>query len=193
MSRTAEPNYIKHDMYTDTISKLDRAIELGFYYEAIMLEYALIEDRLTEMLDFLGIVNRKEKSLSVTAKMRKPLRTLLGLNSTARIGIQNINTKLNVLSLLANRTEDTEELIAYSAVYLQKKVEREKFTSTLECVRKWKDDRNTYVHGLMDKVPYDLEPQLDDLVRSGKKLFRELDSYAKKLKKCDVRKKYKIQ
>ena len=85
-----EMNYSKQSMYSDTIQKLNKAIKDEFFYESIMLEYALIEDRLNTMLEHLGIINGGEKGLVITKCTKKSLHMLLNISATARFGINKI-------------------------------------------------------------------------------------------------------
>ena len=44
------PNYVKYNKYKDLMEKLKDSIDNEFYYEAIFIEYAVIEDRTSSML-----------------------------------------------------------------------------------------------------------------------------------------------
>ena len=44
------PNYTKQKKYIDMTERLDLALKNDFYYEAIFIEYAILEDRTKSML-----------------------------------------------------------------------------------------------------------------------------------------------
>ena len=40
-----EPNYEKQEIYKSIKANLKKAMTSGFYYQAIFIEYAIVEDR----------------------------------------------------------------------------------------------------------------------------------------------------
>ena len=49
-------NTQKYETYKSIHESLSKALKYGFYYEAIFLEYAVIEDRLASVLKYAGIL-----------------------------------------------------------------------------------------------------------------------------------------
>lgn len=45
-----EKNYEKQEIYAHMKANLQKAMKAGFYYEAVFIEYAIIEDRCTSLL-----------------------------------------------------------------------------------------------------------------------------------------------
>lgn len=45
----------------------------------------------------------------------------------------------------------------------------------------------------MNKVPSDIEPELEKLAKDGVPLFRTLDKYCKRIERLDVRGKFRVQ
>ena len=66
-------NYKKRDQYAILMSKLKKATYNEFYYEAIFIEYAIIEDRTDSLLRHANIKNITNKgySLKLNEKLNK--------------------------------------------------------------------------------------------------------------------------
>lgn len=187
-----KPNYGKHMQYTQTLSKLNKALKQGFFYEAIMLDYALIEDRLTELLWYLGFVNKGNSDPVVSKKSRKSVRKLLHLSDNSRFGINKISVKISILNSLCKDDAFDDAYLNDVSYYIKTRIGKDEIENLLNNLIMWKNKRNGYVHGLMDKVPSDVEPELETIAKTGKELFRIVDSYCKKAEKCGIRKKYRI-
>ena len=114
-------NMQKHKNYRDNFTKLKRALELEFYYEAIFIEYSIIEDR-TE-----SILRHADKWEAYLKKHRRgnPLR-----EPTIESKIKYINGQLESGNKL---------LIKYFS------------TDILTQILEWKEDRNKLIHALLNQ------------------------------------------
>ena len=56
-----EKNMEKYEIYKQLSSDLTKAMKQGFYYEAIFIEYAILEDRLASVLKYAGVPTTKKK------------------------------------------------------------------------------------------------------------------------------------
>ena len=180
-------------MYSYTIGRLQRAVKNGYCYDAIMLEYAMIEDRITEILYDCGIVNRTQSGLKVTNRSRKPLRKLLTIKENGAFGINNIQTRIDILKRLTSDDIDFSDHFSFLQSYIRMKMDEEEFLALLSSVEEWKYQRNGFVHGLMEKVPYGIDEHAMRLADTGYKLFRKLDNVSRKIEKCSARKGFRIQ
>ena len=185
-------NYIKQEMFKKTIAKLNRACNSGYFYEAIMLDYNLVEDRLNEFLMSVGVVNASKDGLIVTKKARNSIRKLLSLPDTAQFGIGKISIKLTILQKLVDFDKGDIFLEDLHSILI-KKVGAENINSLIQKIENWKNERNVFVHGLMSRVPDECDETVKELAFNGKLLFRELDKYCRRIEKCGIRKKYRIQ
>ena len=187
-----EKNYMKRTMYANVISKRNKAYNSGFYYEAVMLDYAVVEDRLNTFLWNLGIVKVDENGPTVTRRTKKPMRELLGLSDNSKFMIKNMDTKLCVIkAILSYNGED--ELLLDMKHCLINRVGADTILELIERIAKWKEKRNQIVHGLMNRVPRECDEAVIQIVAEGKKIFRELDNYCGRIEKCAIRAKYRIQ
>ena len=66
-------NWEKYETYKTMNVKLARALKAGFYYEAIFIEYAILEDRLTSLLKYAGVSHHDKKGndISISHKLKK--------------------------------------------------------------------------------------------------------------------------
>ena len=69
-----EKNYQKQATYAERKVQLKKAIKNGFYFEAIFLEYAIMEDRTESVLRHAGgikLTDRRDQPLKLSAKINK--------------------------------------------------------------------------------------------------------------------------
>ena len=68
-----EKNMEKYETYKTMNENLTRALKAGFYYEAIFIEYAIFEDRLTSLLKYADVpyLDKNGRDISITQKIGK--------------------------------------------------------------------------------------------------------------------------
>lgn len=68
-----EKNLEKQSIYADLKTKLTRAMRAKFYYEAIFIEYAIVEDRCRSVLHHAGLPyqNKSGEDISLSKKLNK--------------------------------------------------------------------------------------------------------------------------
>lgn len=66
-------NYDKYEAYKTMKSNLSKALRSGFYYQAIFIEYAIIEDRCLSLLAHAGVkwTDNREQELKLSQKLNK--------------------------------------------------------------------------------------------------------------------------
>ena len=66
-------NYEKQDIYKAMKINLKKSMSAGFYYEAIFIEYAIIEDRCCSLLRHAGVkyLDSKEHEIKLSDKLKK--------------------------------------------------------------------------------------------------------------------------
>jgi hypothetical protein len=64
-------NTQKYETYKSIHESLSKALKYGFYYEAIFLEYAVVEDRLASVLKYAGIpyIDKNGQDVSISKKL----------------------------------------------------------------------------------------------------------------------------
>ena len=70
---TMEKNNEKYEAYKAMKMNLNKAMKSGFYYQAIFIEYAIIEDRCLSVLKHAGVkyLDSKGHEISLKEKLRK--------------------------------------------------------------------------------------------------------------------------
>ncbi|MBR1563266.1 MAG: hypothetical protein IJ645_08675 [Ruminococcus sp.] len=69
-----EKNYQKQATYADRKVQLKKAMNSGFYFEAIFIEYAMLEDRTESVLRHAGgikLTDKRDQPLKLSAKINK--------------------------------------------------------------------------------------------------------------------------
>lgn len=191
-----EVKYLKHSELHD---RYKLAMKGGFYFECIMLVYNYLEDRLAAFLHYAGIVDADSKGMGVHSVAKRPVRRLMGLEQSQQFRLHEIKNKIILVKCLMGidiETEDNPLLIAIGE-RVEERLDREAVLDTLERCRRWKDQRNTYVHGFLRKYNLQGEENLREYVEEGMKIGRELDSYVRKFKpgkgKKGIREHFKLQ
>lgn len=64
-------NVQKYETYKSVHELLSKALKQGFYYEAIFLEYAILEDRLASVLKYADVphLDKNGKDVSISRKL----------------------------------------------------------------------------------------------------------------------------
>ena len=68
-----KPNYEKQEIYARNKKRLKRAMASKFYYEAVFIEYAILEDRTESILRLAGVSTVKNNGdpIGLAAKLNK--------------------------------------------------------------------------------------------------------------------------
>ena len=174
--------------------KYKKAIANEFYFEAMMIAYNLVEDRLLAFLHYAGIVNRDADKLKISKRINPSIRSFLGKKENERINIKNISVKLELIKALAEAVDCTDEYISAVSAQMEKSVGRNQICEFTQRCTEWKDMRNKFVHGLANKNPDEVEEYAKTVAEEGYKLARELDNMVGRFSKNNtIRKRFHIQ
>lgn len=183
-------NKDKQRTYRTQLEKYNQAMRYGFYLQAIMIDYAMIEDRLYSMLYHMGFLENRT-ARNVFAKTKPYLSDIVSTYKTAnedtKLGIKNLKGKIKIVRCVMqwaqqpeNAAKDGNFLAALKSQC--NKMEIPKVLSMLEDIEKWSAYRNEIVHALMNKNLDSLDAELKEQAETGMQLARLLDSRVKKLK-----------
>lgn len=191
--RRIEPvkdNHDKQRTYQEQLKKHKRAMTGEFYFEAIMIDYALMEDRLHSMLYHMGfLADRLDIKLY---KKHRPLLVemvtdRLGEDAAKKLGISNITGKLKLIRSVAHWAANSPagQTDKYRAALLSRcrELDLQDLEQTLDAVVNWCEYRNEIVHAMMNKNMDSLSEFLRERAEEGLKLARTLDSQLRVLKK----------
>lgn len=191
----------KYQTYRKLKGRHSAAIREAFYLEAILIDYALLEDRLRSFMFYMGLISTRE-STKVYKKAKSYLEPIVEHykreNEKSAVGITNIGDKIKAVrcaALWASETE-TEEWNPY-LYSLKRSIENtdiQYLLELLEQIDKWKKYRNEVIHSLMNKNLGSLDEKLAEKAVEGRILAEQLDNQLRLFKKGNlVRKVLKLQ
>ena len=181
----------KARIYSYQMERYKLAIQHEFYFEAIVISYAMIEDRLLAFLHYAGVIDRRkctqnnqnEQKIHVSEQAKKQINILLNNQTNYTIRLDTINYKIRIINALMKLPEENNDLyLNLVRAQIDRTINREKFMTLLQDLNTWLKPRNQIIHALMNKrTKAVLERQLD-IAESGYKLGRALDGFVAKLK-----------
>ena len=179
--------------YTELTRKYNIAMENDFYFEAMFIVYAMMEDRLRSYLYYLGCLKGKGSHKFDNSDIQSIIETLarkhLPKKERDNLDISGISGKRNVITatlkwaLAGYEGCDGDYLAAVKAVY-EDKLDIAECLDMLQKSAEWCEYRNELIHAMMNKNIESLYSELSDKTVEGMKIARYFDdSMVKKLKK----------
>lgn len=202
--KKSQNNTEKRETYRYLLGRYKRAVDNEFYFEALIIVYAMLEDRMKSFLYYCGyFANRNQ--LRLYTKTRNDILATFWSDSEGRKtpSFMNISTKIDFSRNMLEWAETVEEKDIVGNDYLvalKKLIENldvDGMIETLEDLRGdqgWLRYRNEIIHASLNKNINALYEGLGDKVELGMKYARFIDSQVKLLKKSNlVRRKMKMQ
>lgn len=189
--------------YAQHKGRYSQAMKYEFYFEALMIDYALMEDRLKSFLYHAGILQSRTSYKIDCCKSNKVLLKQVYCNYINRPdanlpNIQNISGKINIIRAILEWVSYTEQNPDDNR-YLRalknqcESVDIGDMLDTLKMIEAWCKYRNEVVHALMNKNVDSLSSELCDKAIEGMQLANRLDTYVRDMKKGNkVRKSAKM-
>lgn len=155
----------KQQTYKTLTGRFDKAMKFEFYCEAILIDYAIIEDRLLSMLYHLGIRENRD-SHKFDNKLLKPIyQKLIGKylpkESSNNLTIDSITGKMKLVKAAVEWAKDgypeadnDKYLSALWSVFQNDKMNPDDTTELFDEIDKWRSYRNEIIHSLMNKNHY---------------------------------------
>ena len=178
-------NEQKGKMYTETIRRYKRAMASQFYFECLLIDYALIEDRLSDFFLQIEIAERNpDRKIHFRKDQRKNL---------IESGIREVNRSLSTMEsksdLLQKILENLEtpvlgndiQIIAMKTVLKRNRIADLLTRSFFDQFGDWRRTRNAIVHDLMNSAPSEID-STKEAAEKGFELFRILDRSVAKIK-----------
>ena len=172
------------------LSKFTRAIAQGFYCEALMIDYAMIEDRLRSMIYHMGFLADRGKT-AVWKKARPYLMAIVSEykreNEDDVLGTTSLSGKIKIVRsvcLWAVGTEGGYQNNIHLTVLKSQleSIDLEEALCVLDEIDNWRVYRNEVVHAMMNKNILQLEESLSPYAEEGMKLARRLDAIVRAVK-----------
>ena len=195
-------NLEKYYTYREYISRYKRAIKEAFYYEALLIDYAMLEDRLRSFLYHMGAL-RTRNSFSVDFKksklfLKQILEEYTDKDEAKNLGISSITGKIRILrcvALWAFNSNDVKKDDSYEYVLKSRmeEIDIDRLLQTLSSIQEWCKYRNEIIHCLLNKNIASVNLNLAEQAEKGFVLARELDAQLRLFKKGNfIRKKMRL-
>ena len=171
MTRCINPvknNIDKQNTYRNNIARYNRAMREGFYLEALLIDYAVIEDRLRSFLYHIGLLKTKDSFKIDGGKAKESLKPIITeykrKDENANFIYNSISGKMKIIrcTLMWAEQEDYNQEDKY-LVALRRQYE--------------------VIHALLNKNMDSLYERLEAQAGKGMDLARFLDSQVKCVKK----------
>ena len=193
-------NQEKRVSYTANFQRYNKAKKSGFYLECLWILYAMLEDRTSSLLFYIGFTSSKRRN-SVTGckKIKTQICDILEMNKpNEKYRFDTISGKLERIQQVliwssSKNNEDTPYKAAIKVALLPLTKKEELSKALLYLNDEWRDKRNQLMHALFNKNPDAVVSELQELVENGYKAVRVFDAAVREIKKHDIRGKYKIQ
>lgn len=192
----------KYITYQKQLTQLNKAIKEGFYFEAILIDYACLEDRLRYALYYLGVL-KSEKDYKVTNPNSVSAKTFRAIlreyeGPKANMDISSISGKRKVVGSVIHFVQDNhdrqfDDIIRQSLLNSLQDVSRiEEMLGLLNEIENWCSYRNEIIHSLMNKNTDSVYEKVEEQAIKGFDLFRRLDKLVGWIKRKQIREKQQI-
>ena len=174
-------NLDKQRTYRSNISRYNAAMKHEFYFEAMLIDYAILEDRLSSILFHIGaLANRTDTK--ICTMVRKQLRNIVARGQADEVKL--------VVKQISGNTADQPESDKYLALLKEQFLAVEGMASALADLEKWCSYRNEIIHGLMNKNLESLNAELPQRCDEGFRLARYFDAQVRIIKKGNRLRRY---
>ena len=196
--KESEKNTTKYETYKTMMSKHKAAMKNGFYFEALLIDYAMLEDRLDAFLWAAGVMNE----MNVYSFGNKRNKNLLNdiykdySGKDFKSSLRNISAKIDVIMSMINfgkkEYSDDNKFLIELHNGLQS-LDLDKLEETLSALNDWREFRNGIIHRAMKKSIFDLYDNLEENASLGLAYARTIDNESRKLKRhTNIRKSVKM-
>lgn len=195
----------KYETYRAEMARLKVALQQGFYFEAMLIEYALLEDRLRSFVYHAGLLQNRKACHLLPGKnaVRKDFNRIAqrvktwkledgkeagNTSNFERLSVNKISDKIFIVRTIVLWSSELESLPDESR-YLQvlrgqcESLDAAALLETLDAIDTWRMYRNEVIHSLMNKRMESVQQKLSEQVEQGVQLARQLDAQVTILKK----------
>ncbi|MBE5965153.1 MAG: hypothetical protein E7252_09610 [Lachnospira sp.] len=198
--KAVENNKEKALSYRENFKRYNKAKNSEFYLECLWILYAMLEDRTSAFLYYLGFTSdSKRTSVTGCKRIKTQIRQIFKMNETNnRYQFDTMFGKISRMNEIidwslkdSEGTTDYQNAVKSAVENISKNND---FLETLKYLNtEWRDKRNQLTHALFNKRPEMVNNELKSLVDKGYTAVRDLDNAVAKLKKEKIRRRFKIQ
>ena len=198
--KIAKDNDQKRQSFAFSFRRYERAMANGFYFEALWILYAMLENRMSALLCHLGFT-KKENRQNVTGNQKAKwlVRTILQLpEGKTNYSFNKLSGKIRCVTMaLKWAREDKTGLSKYEETVKNTLIhfaEDESFIEALEYLNdKWINMRNQLTHALLNKDLIAASEAAKALAEEGYHPIRVIDNAADYIKNRNIRRRFNIQ
>lgn len=185
-----QDNTEKQQTYRKMLGKYSNAMNQKFFCEALMIDYAMIEDRLRSMIYHMGFLADRNKT-SIWKKARPYLLQIVSEYKREKeddaLSITSLNGKIKIVRSVFQWTANADGGYRDNPHLTVLKsrldgIEYEKVFRVLDDIDRWRVYRNEVVHAMMNKNILQLEETMQPYAEEGMRLARELDAIEREIK-----------
>lgn len=198
--KTVADNIEKGLSYKENFKRYNKAKSSEFYLECLWILYAMLEDRTSAFLYYLGFTSDKKRmSATGSKKIKQQVRQILRMTeSNAKYKFDTISGKLSRISDVIIWCKSVDDEISNYQIAVKQAVgiflDNEDFINALNYLNdEWRDKRNQLTHSLFNKDPDTVITELKSLIEKGYIAVRVFDNAVAQLKKEKIRNRFKIQ
>lgn len=176
--------------YAHQMRRYKLAMEHTFYFEAMMIVYGMLEDRLRSFLYHAGALANRNASKINFGKTKTEIKNIVTWYDPKKnvLGISNISGKIKIVRsmvLWAAYTENCPKDNKYLRTLKNQLegIDLSALEEMLEQIEHWCMYRNEVIHALMNKNLESLHAELKTKVELGMVYARFLDNTVKTFKK----------
>ena len=181
--KPVDDNISKQRTYKKLLGRYKMAVKNEFYFEAMIIVYAMLEDRLRSVLYHTGVLINKEK-LAPHKKTKSYVQNIVAKyqeNEKVSLGMTNITGKMKIIEAMFKWTSECETPEDKYLVLLKSTLETADIGAMLETIdnlKGWLKYRNEVIHASMNKDVDSLFDNLEERVEEGMEYARIIDSQA---------------
>ena len=198
MIKSVSDNVSKQRTYKKLLGRYKLAIKNEFYFEAMLIVYAMLEDRLRSMLYYMGVLVNREKLLfhKKTKNQVQDIVSMYQSDSKTTRSMKNITGKMEIIEAMLKWSTECENVEDRYLLLLKSALETidiGAMLETLDCLEGWLKYRNEVIHASMNKDIDSLFSDLPEKIEEGMRCARLIDNQASILrKKSLIRKKMNL-
>jgi len=192
-------NKDKANTYKTLMTKYSKAVENECFFEAMLIVYAFLEDRLRSYLFYIGALKATTSIKFDNEVIKKEIKSIVDTFSgddKPNLGITNISGKIRIVKSV-NRwykedciNADSNGYLTELAECLDTLVDADEMLDVLEKLDTWCEYRNEVIHSVLNKNLESLYSDLGNRVETGMEYGRIIDKQVSALKRKNSIRKY---
>lgn len=186
-------NMDKYNAYKELMERYKKAYLEEFYFEAMFILYAVMEDRLRSILYHSGVIKERESKnidYSSDGKYLNEMFYKYNGNITRQnhtIDFNKIFNKISMIRAIIRWERQNTDYI--SSEYLKKlkiqykDINKEQYLTLLKELEQWKNYRNILIHSVLENNIDSVNQTLKNEVEKGYEIVKGLTELTRQLKK----------